>query len=534
MNRKGQALILSYIIILVLLVFSAGLWTKAATEKGISERNRLTAETFYMEEGATENAIAAFTSAIANFAISPSILTYNVTTTYTTFGNAVVNTTINRLEQNDRLVLEGVTNIYVANYEIISTATHPRNSSISVTVHQIIARRLIPTFQHAVFYNNDLEMLPGANMTLTGRIHSNRDIYMDSTGNTLTVDSTYLHSAGDIFNRRKDISGPPQGTVTIRVNQGGAPAFSEMDGLDSSSSNWSTEAINRWEGTVQSAVHGVTKLATPAVGSIQPGGYYATQAKITITSGAIYRNGTPLVQNVDYPSGTIATQTSFYNNREGKTVKMTVVDLNKLAGMSGTCGGGACPNNLPSNGLIYATRNDVGGTQEAGIKLINGTQINRTGGLTVVSNDPVYVQGSYNTTNEQPASIIADSLNLLSNNWSDTNSTKTLTSRPATPTTFNSAFVAGIDTTTTGQYNGGLENYPRLHENWTGTTLSIKGSFVALWDSTVATGPWVYGGSYYTAPNRNWAYDTMFNDPAKLPPFTPWAVEAQRIAWWSD
>lgn len=534
-SKKGQALILSYIVILVLLVYSAGLWTKAISAKGIAERNRLTAQAFYMAEGANENAISAFTSAMANFVIPANVATYNVVTIFTTFGNATVNTTITRLDVTDRLIIEGSTNIYVANYEIVSTATHPQNSSINITVHQIIARRLIPTFQHAVFYNNDLEMLPGPNMTLTGRIHSNQDIYMDSTGNTLTIDSSYLHSAGDIFNKRKDVTAPPAGTVSIRINQGGAPTFANMNGLDSSSPTWATSATTRWKGTVQSSVHGVTQLTAPAVASIQPGGYYATQANVNIVNSTIYKGGVALVEGTDYPTGTIATTaSSFYSNREGKFIKMTTLDLNKLAGKTGTCGAGLCPNNLPTNGLLYATRNDVSGSQEPGIKLINGTEIARTGGLTVVSNDPVYVKGDYNTVNEQPTSIIADSLNLLSNNWNDTNSTSALTARTATVTTFNSAFVAGIDNTTTGNYNGGLENYPRLHENWTGRNLTIKGSFVALWNSSVANGAWVYGAPQYTAPNRIWAYNTAFNNPANLPPFTPWAVEAQRIAWWSD
>jgi len=378
-------------------------------------------------------------------------------------------------------------------------------------------------------------MLPGPNMTITGRIHSNQDIYMDSSGNTLTVDSTYLHSAGDIFNKRKDASGPPAGTVSIRIDQGGPPTFANMDGLDSSSPTWPTDSTTRWKGTVQSSVHGVTRLTAPAVGSIQPGGYYATQANVSVVNNIIYKGGTALVEGTDYPTGTIATTTSsFYSNREGKFIKMTTLDLNKLAGKTGTCGAGSCPNNMPDNGLLYATRNDISGIQEPGIKLINGSEIARAGGLTVVSNDPVYVKGDYNTVSEQPTSIIADSLNLLSNNWNDTNSTSSLSSRPATATTFNSAFVAGIDNTTTGNYNGSLENYPRLHENWTGRNLTIKGSFVALWNSSVANGGWTYGNPQYTAPNRIWAYNTAFNDPANLPPFTPWAVEAQRIAWWSD
>jgi len=42
-------------------------------------------------------------------------------------------------------------------------------------------------------------------------------------------------------------------------------------------------------------------------------------------------------------------------------------------------------------------RDDASGTQEPGIRLINGSQIYRSSGLTVVSNDPIYIQGDYNT-----------------------------------------------------------------------------------------------------------------------------------------
>lgn len=534
-GEKGQALILSYLVITSLIVFSAGLLMKAISERNIIERNRLTTQAFYMAEGATENAIAAFTSALANFQIPTTVLTFNTSTTFTTFNNAVVNTTITRREVNDRTITENNTNVFVCNYEVTSTVTHPENPSITVTLHQIIARRLIPTFQHAVFYNDDLEILPGAAMGLSGRIHSNQDIYVHSR-NTLTIDSFYFRSAGDIFNQRKDDpSDPMGGTVSIRVNQGGAPQYQNMAGLDSNDPTWTNDAITRWQGTVQSSVHGVTKLTAPTVGSIAPNGYYANQANVVIINNTIYKNGAPLVEGTNVPVGTVSTSTtSFYSNREGKYIKMTTVDLSKLEGKTGTCGVGACQNNLPSNGLLYATRNDVSGSEEPGIKLVNGSEIQKDIGLTVVTNAPLYIKGDYNTVGvEKPTSIIADSVNLLSNNWSDANSTNSdVNSRPATQTTFNCAFVAGIDTSTVGHYNGGLENYPRLHEKWSGINLNIKGSFVELWNSSMATGPWVYGNPQYTAPNRNWTYNTAFNNIANLPPFTPMAVEAQRIAWW--
>ncbi len=533
-RKNGQALIVAYMVIGILLLYSATLLVKGINEKNIAERNRLTAEAFYLAEGAIENAIAAFSSSLANFQSPLNIVTFNNATVFATFGNATVNTTITRLEQNDRLIIEGNLNIYVCNYEATATAVHPQNNTISVTLHQIIGRRLIPTFQHAVFYNDDLEILPGPNMTLSGSIHSNKDIYLDSSGNTLTIDSFSLRSAGDIYNTRKDAPGPPAGTVSIRVNKPGAPQYENMNGLDSSDPDWRTESTNLWQGTVQSDVHGVTELTAPSVGSIVPGGYYENQADVVITNGTIVKGGVTLTENVDYPAGTITTSTTLYNNREGKFVKMTSVDLNKLAGQTGLCGGNPCANNLPSNGLLYATRDDATGTQEPGIKLVNGSEIFNTGGLTVVSNDPVYINGNYNTVNEKPTSVIADAINLLSNNWNDANSTKNLTSRAANTTTFNTAFVAGVDETTAGHYNGGLENYPRLHENWTSKNLNIKGSFVSLWNSEIATGDWLYGNPQYTAPLRNWQYNTAFNNPANLPPFTPMAVEIKRIAWWQE
>lgn len=533
-QKKAQALIVAYMVTAIFIVFSATLFNRAITEKNIAERNRLTSEAFYLAEGAIEDAIAAFSTSIANFESEADIPTFNKTTTFGTFDNATVNTTIVRLDQNDRLIVEGNLNVYACNYEATATAVHPRNNSISVTVHQIFARRLIPAFQHAVFYTEDLEILPGPNMILTGSVHSNKDIYLDSSGNTLTIDSFYLRSAGDIYNERKDAPGGPAGTVSIRVNKTGAPQFQNMSGLDSSSPTWTEDATTRWKGTVQSAVHGVTELTAPSVGSISPEGFYAANSGVVITNNTIVKNGITLIEGSDYPVGTVTTSTNLYNNREGKNVKMTIVDLNKLAGMSGACGGSPCPNNLPSNGLLYATRNDALSGQQPGIKLVNGAEINRTSGLTVVSNDPVYIKGDYNTVNEKPTSVIADSVNLLSNNWNDLNSTLNVSSRTASQTTFNTAFVAGIDNTTTGHYNGGLENYPRLHENWSGKNLNIKGSFVSLWNSSIATGDWIYGNPQYTAPNRNWQYNTAFNNPANLPPFTPMAVEMKRIAWWKE
>ena len=73
----------------------------------------------------------------------------------------------------------------------------------------------------------------------------------------------------------------------------------------------------------------------------------------------------------------------------------------------------------------------------------------------------------------------------------------------------------------------------RFHENWNGVAFSVTGAFVELWGSQVAGGAWVYGSPYYNAPLRNWAYDSSFG-LNNMPPFTPFAVGAQKGAWWTE
>jgi hypothetical protein len=68
-------------------------------------------------------------------------------------------------------------------------------------------------------------------------------------------------------------------------------------------------------------------------------------------------------------------------------------------------------------------------------------------------------------------------------------------------------------------YNGGLENYPRFYENWSGKILLYRSSFLSLNDSRHVSGTW--GAQSYNPPNRYWNYDTTFNNADTLPPLTP-------------
>jgi len=96
-------------------------------------------------------------------------------------------------------------------------------------------------------------------------------------------------------------------------------------------------------------------------------------------------------------------------------------------------------------------------------------------------------------------------------------------------TTVNAAIMAGNKDTVGGQYSGGVENFIRLLENWSGRTLTYSGSLACLWQSQQATGDWQPGnGNVYREPTRNWSYSINF---ANLPPGSPQVRGVQRVGW---
>ena len=165
-------------------------------------------------------------------------------------------------------------------------------------------------------------------------------------------------------------------------------------------------------------------------------------------------------------------------------------------------------------------------------------------GLTIAAENPVYVQGNYNATTTDTtaepnvgASIIADAVTLLSNNWNDIRSfTSPHASggRAATQTGYRMAVVGGktipftrsLSWTSEADFgtDGGAHNFLRYIENWSGQTLNYRGSIVSFFNSRQAVGIYKYtNGSLaiYQAPTRAYNFDSDFLLPTLLPPGTP-------------
>lgn len=519
-KNRGIALIALYSIIAVVLVIISSFAFRVINSYKLAEIARFRMKSYFMARGGCEEAM----NQIAIYEANKQTMAMPDPWTWPT-PSMSCDSTITQLP--DPKPADNVV------YYRVDTTANPvfGGNTYTVTVHQVVAAVERYPWQFVAFYDDDLEILPGPNMVLSGKVHTNADMYLGAN-NTLTLDTEYVHAVGDIYNLRKDEPSTPGGDVLIKVKDSDPATFelmwnrsSEPSPLDSRHPDWVEDSQTRWNGTVQSGAHGVTKLEPADIRSIQPGGYYQDNADLNVVVDSVGattvldRSGLP----VTLPEGTI-TESSVYNHREKKWVTLTNINIS-LLNDSG---------HYPANGLLYATRQDASAENPDGIRLINGQRL--AGPLTVVSNDPVYVQGDFNKLSEgkQPAGIISDSINLFSNKWIDANSSKGLSSRRADYTEINAAFIAGVDETSSGSYNGGLENYPRLHEDWSGKTLTIRGSFVELWASEIAQGKWQYGSPQYTAPVRDWHYDSDFDTLTNLPPFSPYVIELQRLSWWQE
>ena len=415
-------------------------------------------------------------------------------------------------------------------YVIEATAIAPGVAS-STNLQMTVDASVVPVYQFAVFYEQDLEIAPGPAMTLGGRVHSNADMYLQSD-NSLKIDS-YTTAAGEIFHGRHPSSGMSlgSGSVEIKDANGNYQSMKNADNtwLDANTTDWVNKSIARWGGKVEDKNLGMTELKLPVVASGEPmdmikrpGGSntdsYEKKAGLKIIDGQAYwRKPDSTWQNVtaDFTSSGILTQSTFRDGRENKDVKSYDIDISKLNTSS----------YWPQGGIIYSA-NEISGSLVA-TRLKNGATLKD--GLTLASENPVYTVGDYNTVSKKPASIMADAFTILSNSWTDGNSWNA--TRNASDTKVNAAYMTGNKPSGTGgtNYSGGFENLPRFLENWSDKKLTWKGSAVDLWNSLKATGTW--GGSYYSPPNRDWTFDTDFLDPNKLPPGTPLISIVQKTSW---
>ena len=590
--RRGFAL---EIVLLMLVMFSiivlAGL-SAVTTISRTSNADYRGARASYAAEGGADDIMSQLDAAMQDGIITgddvasittPKITGFRMTQTTATTGVPVTRT----------ITAGPFAGLYSLNQPIDITVAARDTSGNKATAVLSVNAQTIPLFQFGVFYEDDLEILPGAPMTFTGWVHTNGNLYLSS--NSATFQSN-LTTPDSVFWNRKNANDRLSG---IRINNASGIAVQlDFDSRSLSQPAFKTRSEVRFSGRLMSAAHGVRPLKLPLPANVPPvtlvqprsagdspmvqdikmawkADWYITvdasvfdvvdtttmKSQLCTTFMVQERSG-----GLQVPDATACAKifkprrNAFYEGREDLRPDLLDIHMDSLRIWSDASSAARAPR------IIYINVINPGGNTNkdlVAVRLRQGTQLPKpgaladTGGLSVVTERPVYVLGDYNTTIWRPAAIMGDAITFLSNppnpamaqtpgtlatrcsaaaGWCDTLQT-TFQQRTARATTVNAALLVGHSATpcdyaragcAAPAYGGGLENLPRFLENWGGVTFRYTGSLVSLYQSRFVFGLWGNGtnvgyanGGYYSAPTRQWSFDVNFRFPERLPPGTP-------------
>ena len=425
-------------------------------------------------------------------------------------------------------------------------ATDPNDKgNVVARVRRIFQKETLSLWRYAIFFANDLEIHPGPAMNVNGDVHTNASLFTGHNTLTLSGKTTYVDDWSIGF-KPGDNTHPE--TPTSPTWATGLPPAADQ--------------AQQPYGISLSDYHQLIEY-TSSPTPLDP--YrFQTQASYVVTIDASNNVKVYDINKADVTANSkgvairnaITTNQTITDNREGATtgngsVRLATLDI---ASLTASINNDTIKN---FNGVLYIvdTSADPNGvTAKRGIRLKNGAKLpdgsnNGAAGLTIVSGNPVYVQGDYNTGTvagivqplsnlgdptkptvpgytRQPAAIVADAVNILSNSWLDSNSG---TNSTASNTTINAGIISGNVPSGGGYYSGGVENFPRFLENWSGKSFTYYGSMIELYQSDQAIGKWG-AANVYSPPGRAWYFDTNF--VSTPPPGLLVAYNYRRSRWY--
>jgi hypothetical protein len=430
---------------------------------------------------------------------------------------------------------------YLAAVDVSVPALGTGGGTVTAKVRRVFEKKFDLPWTYAMFYADDLEFQPTTSFSLNGPIQTNGGLYIGTSNFTATNVVGYGSSYVNGFSPND----------TYHSGSTSAPNFPANEPPSQVSPflpfGWNLASGEDYHDLIARP----PSSGTDSISSIR----YYNQADyrilidasntVTITdyTGASITNGS------DYNTitGAITTNQVIQDNREGGYVRLTTVDVSALTSNLNQLHSW---NHTSTGGIIYISDTSAGTsvtttyngtsvtTSKRGIRLKNGSTL-PSSGLSMIAENPVYIQGDYNTGGTPPsdsgtytsptasgytrayAGVIGDAINILSGAWVDTNSDKSISSRIATSTTVNAALVTGEVPSAGGKYSGGGENFVRFLEDWqkNSQAFTYYGSMVELFNSQQATGSWSASASVYKAPGLHWYYDSNFQDgspPGKL------------------
>ncbi|MBX3735428.1 MAG: hypothetical protein KF715_01960 [Candidatus Didemnitutus sp.] len=211
------------------------------------------------------------------------------------------------------------------NVDIIakSAMSHTAVGGVTAYARQQLSVTEIPLFQFAIFYNKDLEVSPGANMTISGPVHSNGNfISRSQSGFANTIRFTDRVTAkggffantgykGTIYNESDTADTGPGGSGALYFQNPAGSAtniysgsiwrdhfYSSNSGSSSSTptasqlANFKSFATSSYGGNFRTSVHGVTELVLPGIDNTATdnGGRYIVEPAATSDTAGMVQN----------------------------------------------------------------------------------------------------------------------------------------------------------------------------------------------------------------------------------------------------
>lgn len=215
-------------------------------------------------------------------------------------------------------------------YDVVSVATDQdtltNQKSPSAILGMRFKSRLVPLFQFAAFYEQDMDFAIPPSMTVNGRVHSNNDLYLDASSSGTFSINGQVTSVGKLYRGEKiqnDCSG------TVRIHDGSS--YQTLGCSGSRKEYLQSDVKTTWPGKINV---GVDKLEVPKPDQFdaQAGKLYWDKADLRVAL-VLNSSGNPTgieVQDVDGSSNSIATADLRSCSANGATTTVT----NKLPGLS--------------------------------------------------------------------------------------------------------------------------------------------------------------------------------------------------------
>jgi hypothetical protein len=337
------------------LLLVAGVMTWSNENSTVVDRNNEYFATTYAAEAATEKALCAmvqddqdygegivFTQTSTYAGLIPTASDNSYWTNYQFSGGSTSNRlVVTQISASSTNVLgppyQGLISVG-ATYDIIANARNKSSMyNLTSTVGQKINFGQIPIFQFAIFYQDTMEIDPGANMNVTGLVHGNTNIFLDpNSGVTLNFFGDV--SASGVIDLFKNPLDPSSRSATATgVNFTGTNHISNVNPLNLPiGTNISGTATN-----IAQNVLSILQVPPAGESPNSPAGtnrfYNQVDLIVTITNGNVITvtsgvdiNGQATVISNNQWSKFVSTNGSFYDGRNGITVNPVDIDVGNL------------------------------------------------------------------------------------------------------------------------------------------------------------------------------------------------------------